>query len=65
MYDLGVMRYNKKCDALKGKNMKKFNKINEFCKRLEPLRAHHFKNRKLMLSIFLYLIQAVKAQTSA
>lgn len=29
------------------------------------LRAHHFKNRKLMLSIFLYLIQAVKAQTSA
>ena len=38
MYDLDVMRYNKnrdaKCDAFKGENMKKFNKINRFYKRL-------------------------------
>ena len=41
VYDLGVMRYNKKRDALKEKNMKKFNKINKFHKRLHSLRAHH------------------------
>ncbi len=52
MYDLGVMRYNKKCDALKGKNMKKFNKINEFCKRLEPLRAHHLRKSEVYASDF-------------
>ncbi len=47
MYDLSVMRYNKnrdaKCDKFKGENVKKFNKINKFCKRLESLRAHHFE----------------------
>ena len=45
MYDLGVMRYNKKrdakCDTFRGKNMKKSNKINQFNNRWYAQRAHH------------------------